>query len=180
MFIPPSPRYVTPAQAKSISATRPGGPSRVGLFLDPADAEIEAALAALTLDVLQVHASAARAASLRSRFGVPVWHAVGIETATDLPGAEPGIDGFLLDAKRPAGSILPGGNARSFDWSLLHDWTAPLPWLLAGGLTPANVAAAIARSGAPAVDVSSGVERHRGVKDPDLIRDFIAAARQAA
>lgn len=177
MFFPPSPRCLTPRQAEAISATCPGGPARVGLFVEPTDAEIEAVLAVLPLDVLQVYAPAARAASLRARFGVPVWHAVGIETEADLPLPEPGIDGFLLDAKPPADSALPGGNAASFDWSLLRGWQAPLPWLLAGGLTPGNVGRALALSGAPGVDVSSGVEQRRGVKDPNLIRAFIAAAR---
>ena len=84
---------------------------------------------------------------------------------------------FLLDAKPPPGASLPGGNAASFDWALLAGRAIPRPWLLAGGLTPDNVADAIAQSGAPGVDVSSGVERARGVKDPARIRAFIQAAR---
>jgi len=84
-----------------------------------------------------------------------------------------------LDAKAPPGSTLPGGNGGAFDWSVLRGCPAPVPWLLAGGLTPGNVAEAIRVSGAPAVDVSSGVESARGVKDPALIRAFIAAAHSA-
>ena len=178
VFFPASPRAVTPAQAAALDAHR-RGPARVGLFVEPSDSDIAGTLAAIRLDVLQVHATAARAAELRNRFGVPVWHVAGVGTADDLPVAAPGVDGLLLDAKAPAGATRPGGNARSFDWSMLQGWTAPLPWLLAGGLTPANVAEAVRMSGAPAVDVSSGVERTRGLKDPSLIKAFVAAARAA-
>jgi phosphoribosylanthranilate isomerase len=180
VFFPPSPRYVTPDQAAALSATRPGGPARVGLFVEPGDAEVAAALDRVKLDALQVYAGPERAAALRSRFGVPVWRAVGVHAPSDLPGEAPGVDALLLDAKPPPGAALPGGNATSFDWSMLRGWTAPLPWLLAGGLTPENVAEAVGAAGAPAVDVSSGVERARGVKDPALIRAFVRAARQAA
>ena len=178
VFFPRSPRAVTPAQAAALAAHR-RGPARVGLFAEPTDADIAATLAAIRLDVLQVHATAARAAELRARFGVPVWHVAGISSAADLPAAAPGVDGLLLDAKAPPGATRPGGNALSFDWSLLQGWAAPLPWLLAGGLTPGNVAEAVRVSGAPAVDVSSGVERTRGVKDVELIKSFVAAAKAA-
>jgi len=179
VFFPPSPRFVTPVQAAAISAIHPGGPARVGLFVDPADDDVEAALDAVELDVLQIYADPARAAALRERFARPVWHAIGIATSSDLP-TDNAVDGYLLDAKPPEGAPLPGGNALRFDWSILRAWTATKPWLLAGGLSPSNVAEAIAVSGALAVDVSSGVERRRGVKDPALIRAFIAAARASA
>ncbi len=178
VFFPPSPRAVTPAQAAALDAHR-HGPARVGLFVEPTDADIADTLAAIALDVLQVHATPRRAAELRSRFGVPVWYVAGVEAAADLPTAQPGIDGLLLDAKAPPGATRPGGNALSFNWSMLQGWAAPLPWLLAGGLTPGNVAEAVRVSGAPAVDVSSGVERTRGVKDAGLIRAFVAAAKAA-
>jgi len=177
VFYPPSPRALTPAQAAALSATRPGGPVRVGLFVDPADEEVEAALAALPLGVLQHHGDPARGRALRARFGLPVWQAVGVAGQADLPDREAGVDGLLLDAKAPADADLPGGNAQRFDWSVLSGWAAPLPWLLAGGLTPENVRKAVETAGAAAVDVSSGVERARGVKDPALIRAFVAAAR---
>jgi phosphoribosylanthranilate isomerase len=176
VFFPPSPRFVTPPRAAALSA-RAGGPRRVGLFVDPSDADIQAALAALPLDVLQVHAPSARAAELRSRFGIPIWRAIGVAERGDLPGAEPGIDAHLIDAKPPPGATRPGGNAISFDWTLTSGWEAKLPWLLAGGLTPDNVAMAIAASEANAVDVSSGVERAKGVKDPALIAAFVATAK---
>ncbi|HEY0202549.1 MAG TPA: phosphoribosylanthranilate isomerase [Acetobacteraceae bacterium] len=176
VFFPPSPRAVTPAQAAALDRHR-RGPARVGLFVDPRDEDVAEVLAALPLDVLQVHASAERAAALRYLFNVPVWHVAGVGTAADLPASAPGVDGLLLDAKAPPGATRPGGNAVAFDWSLLHGWAAPLPWLLAGGLIPDTVAEAVRVSGAPAVDVSSGVERTRGVKDAELIRAFVQAAK---
>ena len=119
------------------------------------------------------------AAAMQARFAIPAWEAVGVSSAADLPLAASGVDGLLLDAKAPSGSVLPGGNARTFDWSVMQGWTAPIPWLLAGGLTPGNVRDAVRISGAPAVDVSSGVERSRGVKDPELIRAFIRNAKSS-
>ncbi len=174
VFFPPSPRHVTPARAAELAA---GPPARVGLFVEPDDFDIESTLAAIDLDVLQVVASASRAAAIRERFGRPVWRAIGVSFAADLPGAMDGADALLLDAKAPSDAARPGGNAQTFDWTILHGWTPPGPWLLAGGLHPGNVAAAIAATGAPAVDVSSGVERAPGVKDPALIEAFLRAAR---
>jgi phosphoribosylanthranilate isomerase len=175
-FFPPSPRFVTAMQAASLSARSPGGPLRVGLFVDPTSDAIAATLDAVRLDVLQLY-GALDLAALRARFGLPVWHAIGIATAADLPRAANGADMLLMEAKAPPEATRPGGNAVSFDWTLLRGWRAPAPWLLAGGLTVDNVAEAIRISGAQAVDVSSGVESARGVKDPALIRRFIANAK---
>ena len=182
VFFPPSPRAVTPEQAGAISASLTGGPRRVGLFVDPGDALVEAALAAAPLDVIQLHGeeTPARVGEIRARFGVPVMKALGIATEADLAQVAeyaPVADRLLLDAKPPPDAVLPGGNAAPFEWRLARLAAIPKPWLLAGGLTPANVAEAIAASGAPGVDVSSGVERARGVKDRGLIRAFIQAAR---
>ncbi len=177
VFAPNSPRAVTPAQAEALSALHPGGPLRVGLFVDPAEQDIEAALEAVPLDVLQLYTDAARAAELRAIFGVAVWRAIAVRAQADLPAAPEPLDGYVLEAPAPPSATLPGGNGARLDPAWLHGWASPLPWLLAGGLTPANVAAAIAASGAPAVDVSSGVERTRGVKDPALIEAFIRAAK---
>jgi phosphoribosylanthranilate isomerase len=182
VFFPPSPRAVTPEQAGAISASLAGGPRRVGLFVDPGDALVEAALAAAPLDVIQLHGeeTPARVGEIRARFGVPVMKALGIATEADLAQVAeyaPVADRLLLDAKPPPDAVLPGGNAAPFEWRLARLAAIPKPWLLAGGLTPANVAEAIAASGAPGVDVSSGVERARGVKDRGLIRAFIQAAR---
>ena len=177
VFFAASPRAVSPAQAAALSARQTGGPLRVGLFVEPTDAEIVAVLGAVRLDVLQLYVAAPRAADIRSKFGLPVWRAVGVTQAADLPAEAGGVDGFVVEPKPPPGATQPGGNATALDWSLLAGWRAPAPWLLAGGLTPGNVAEAIRASNAGAVDVSSGVESRRGVKDPALIAAFVAAAR---
>ncbi|MBV8613084.1 MAG: phosphoribosylanthranilate isomerase [Acetobacteraceae bacterium] len=179
VFFPPSPRHLSPAQAAGLVARAPRGLGRVGLLVEPADADVAAVLDVVGLDALQVYASAARVAALRARFGLPVWHAIGVSTAADLPAGARGADRLVLEARPPEDATRPGGNAARFDWSLLRGWTPPAPWLLAGGLTPENVAGAIRDTGARAVDVSSGVETARGVKDAGLIRTFIAAARSA-
>lgn len=177
VFFPPSPRCVTPSQAARLARRVPAGIGTVGLFVDPADAEVEAVLREVRLGALQIYAASARTAALRARFGLPVWRALGIGASADLPAAAEGADRLVLEAKPPSDSTRPGGNAATFEWPLLRGWRAPAPWLLAGGLTVANVARAIRETGARAVDVSSGVESAPGVKDPALIRAFVAAAR---
>ncbi len=182
VFFPASPRAVTPAQAAALSAAVPGGPRRVGLFVDPSDALLAEVLVALPLDMIQLHGeeTPARCAEIRKEFGRPVMKALGIADAADLDALHayaPAVDYFLLDAKAPPGAALPGGNAAPFDWTLTRGRAIPRPWLLAGGLTPTNVAQAILASGAPGVDVSSGVEASRGVKDPARIAAFVAAAK---
>jgi phosphoribosylanthranilate isomerase len=177
VFFPPSPRFVTPTAAASLSARIDGGPPRVGLFVEPTETGIADVLDQVRLDVLQIYGAREHLAAIRSRFGLPVWGAYGIAAPADLPTDPGGADALVLEAKPPAGADRPGGNAARFDWSILKGWHAPAPWLLAGGLTPDNVATAITQTGATAVDVSSGVEPTRGVKDPDLIRAFIAAAK---
>jgi phosphoribosylanthranilate isomerase len=176
VFFAASPRAVSPTEAAALVA---GVAAPVGLFVSPSDAEVAAVLAEVPLAALQVYAPAERCAAIRIRFGIPVWRAVGIASAADLLTEASGIDALVVEAAPPPGADRPGGNAARFDWSLLKDWPAPLPWLLAGGLTPGNVAKAIHATGAEAVDVSSGVERARGRKDPELIRAFVAAARTA-
>ena len=176
-FFPGSPRCLTPARAAAL--LRPAPPLRVGLFVKPDDAAIAEVLAAAKLDILQIYADAPRAAAIRARFGLPVWRAVGVASAADLPTCDEGLDGFVIESKPPPGATRPGGNAAVFDWSILAGWRAPCPWMLAGGLTPENVAAAIRATGAPAVDVASGVETAPGNKDPALVAAFAAAARAA-
>jgi phosphoribosylanthranilate isomerase len=175
-FFPPSPRYVTPTRAAELSARSPGGPLRVGLFVDPSPEKIAATLDTMPLDILQLYGTLDLAA-LRTRFGLPVWHPVAVANAADLPAVAGGADRLLVEARPPPGATRPGGNAVRFDWSLLCGWDAPAPWILAGGLTVDNIAEAIRVTRASAVDVSSGVEREPGVKDPALIRAFIANAR---
>lgn len=177
VFFPPSPRWVSPTHAALLAARVPASLKTVGLFVDPADAEIEAVLREIPLHALQVYATAPRIAALRTRFEPPIWRALGVGSASDLPAEAGGADRLVLEAKPPQGATRPGGNAVSFDWPLLRGWRAPAPWLLAGGLTVGNVAQAVRETGARAVDVSSGVESAPGVKEPTLIRAFVAAAR---
>jgi phosphoribosylanthranilate isomerase len=177
VFFPPSPRYVPPSVAGHLARRHPEGPPRVGLFVEPTEAMIAEVLAEVDLDILQINGAVAELPRLRTRFGRPIWRAAGVAVPADLPRALNGADALLLDAKPPPHATRPGGNAERFDWTITKSWRAPGPWILAGGLNPGNVATAILLSGAEAVDVSSGVERMRGVKDPELIRAFIDNAR---
>lgn len=177
VFFPPSPRSVTPARARELASRHKDGPPLVGLFVNPTEAMVAEVLAEVRLDILQLYGGADVLPALRARFGLAVWRPVGITTSADLPDRLAGADAFLLEAKPPPGATRPGGNAVSFDWSSTRDWHSPGPWVLAGGLDPQNVSEAIRLSGAVAVDVSSGVERAKGVKDPELIQSFIRNAR---
>lgn len=179
VFFARSPRHVTAAQA-ALLAKRAEGLPLVGLFVDPADEEIERVLESVELKALQVYGRSIDAAALDARFRLPVWRAVGVAALDDLPREAGGAEQLVIEAKPPRDATRPGGNATAFDWRILSGWQAPAPWLLAGGLTPENVAEAIRVSGARAVDVSSGVESAPGVKDPALIRAFIRSARSAA
>lgn len=184
VFFPKSPRHVTVAQAAALAAGAPDGLARVGLFVDADDALLDQVLAEVPLDILQLHGreTPARVAELRARHGLPVMKAVGIASKDDLPGLwDYGLvaDMLLVDAKPAPDADLPGGNGLAFDWRLLVGQHFLKPWMLAGGLTPGNVAEAIRLTGARAVDVSSGVESAPGVKDAGLIRDFVAAAAGA-
>jgi phosphoribosylanthranilate isomerase len=184
-FYPPSPRSVVPSQAAALARRLPPAIAPVGLFVDATDDTIQGVLDEVPLRLLQLHGEETpeRCAALRNRFGVPVMKVLGIASEDDfalLDAYARVVDRFLLDAKPPVGASLPGGNATAFDWRLLAGRSIPKPWMLAGGLTALNVADAIRASGAPGVDVSSGVERVRGMKDPVLIRAFVTAALSAA
>ena len=183
-FYPPSPRSVTPDQAAALAAAAPQHLCKVGLFVNVEDETIAKTLASVPLDMLQLHGgeSPARVAQIKARFGLPVMKVVKIAERADLAVAEPYFrvaDRLLFDAKPPKEmtGALPGGNALAFDWQLLADKTWPLPWMLSGGLDPGNVAEAARISGARAVDVSSGIEDRPGLKNPDKIRAFLAAAK---
>lgn len=181
VFFPKSPRAILPAQAAALAAEVPPGVARVGLFVDPGDALLDTTLAGAPLDLIQLHGaeSPARVSQIKSRFGLPVMKAVGIAGPQDLDALWDYAlvaDMLLVDAKPPKDAVLPGGNGLAFDWRLLVGRKWLKPWLLAGGLTPANVAEAIRLTGAPGVDVSSGVETAPGMKDAALIRDFIREA----
>lgn len=182
VFFPPSPRNVTPERAAELVEFTPGEVTKVGLFVDPDDAMLDSVLTRVRLDLLQLHGSESpeRIEAIRLEYGLPVMKVLSVAEAADLAAAEPYLavsDRLLFDAKPPKGATLPGGNAVSFDWSILSGRKWGLPWMLAGGLTPANVAEAVRITGAPAVDVSSGVESAPGVKDPAKILAFIKAAR---
>lgn len=179
VFFPPSPRYVTPMAAMALSARRVAGPPRVGLFVEPTVAMIAQVLDTVQLDALQIYGAIDDLGMIRQRFGLPIWRAVAVDKVSDLPTHPQHAERLVLEAKPPPGASRPGGNATTFDWPVLKGWTAPTPWILAGGLTPDNVARAIQVTGAEAVDVSSGVESGKGIKDPALIRAFIAAAKSA-
>ncbi len=182
VFFAPSPRAVTAGQAADMFDGLPGVVGRVGLFVDPDDALLDHVLSHVRLDLIQFHGSEspARVDAVWREYAVPVMKALGVSSAADLAAAEAYVDHadrLLLDAKPPPGADRPGGHAAAFDWSILQGWAAPLPWMLAGGLTPDTVAEALRRTRAPGVDVSSGVERARGVKDAALIARFCEAVR---
>jgi phosphoribosylanthranilate isomerase len=184
VFYPPSPRAVSAEEAAQLARRVPAHIAKVGLFVDPSDDEIAARLAACPLDLLQLHGreTPARVAQIRARFGRPVMKAVPVAGPEDVSGADQYAragDRLLFDAKPPKAmtNALPGGNALSFDWKLLAGRRWPVPWILSGGLDADNVAAAIAASGAAAVDVSSGVEERRGVKSPAKITRFLEVVR---
>ncbi len=178
VFAPASPRAVTAAQAAALSARLHGGPARVGLFVDPDDDTMNRVLDTLPLDALQLYAPPGRCAAIATRSGLPVWRSIPITTHADLPQT-PDADAWVIEPRPPAGAARPGGLGRAMDWTLLRGWHTHHPWLLAGGLNPTNVAQAIAQSGARAVDVSSGVESRPGVKEAQMIREFISQAKQA-
>lgn len=184
VFYPPSPRHVTLADARWMAAALPEGLPLVALTVDATDAEIEAILEAVPIAMLQLHGAETpeRAAALRERFRLPVMKAVGVSEEGDLEGLPAyagAVDMLLIDARPPEGAEIPGGNGVAFDWRLVRDVAFPAPWMLAGGLTPENVAEAIRLTGAERVDVSSGVEKARGVKDPARIAAFVKAAQAA-
>jgi len=181
VFFAGSPRNVTPADAARLAAAVPPGVAKVALTVDADDAALERIMACVPLDMLQLHGheSVARVAAVRARFGLPVMKAVGVAGAADLADlAEYGrvADQILVDAK-PARGALPGGNGLAFDWRLIAGRRWPVPWMLAGGLTAANVAEALRLTGARQVDVSSGVECAPGVKDAAMIAAFVKAAK---
>lgn len=182
VFYPPSPRAVSPARAAALCAAIPAPVQRVGLFVDPDDAAIGAALDAAPLDMLQLHGheNPRRVADVRARFGLPVIKAVAVaapEDALVAAGYETDADMLLFDAKPPRReAALPGGNGLAFDWRLIAGRQWRLPWMLSGGLRAALLPEAVRASGAEAVDVSSGVERAPGDKDPDKIAEFLRVA----
>lgn len=184
VFYPPSPRHLSLDDAKWIAKGLTDGFPLAALTVDATDADFAAILEAIPIDLFQLHGSESpeRASEIRETFGRPVMKAVGVSEEGDLDGLADyagAVDMFLIDARPPRGATLPGGNGVSFDWSLIEGRRWPAPWMLAGGLTPENVAEAVRLTGAEWVDVSSGVERVRGVKDPAKVAAFVRAATGA-
>jgi len=174
---PRSPRHVASNDVlKALGGRVPKGVIRTGLFVDPDDALLDERLATGAIDLLQLHGEETpeRVAAIKARTGKAVMKVIKVGEASDI---ERGITAYAGVADRlmfdVAGGALPGGNATAFDWTFLSGRTVPLPWLLAGGLTPDNVAEAVRVTGARTVDVSSGVESSRGVKSVELIRAFL-------
>lgn len=176
VFYPPSPRYIAMDQARQLPDYKNQGLLRVGLFVKPTLDDIKAVLDKINLDILQLYTSLEIAQKIRDEFGIPVWLAKGVQTVSDLP-TNCSVDGLVIEAPSNQSDSRPGGNGRAFDWQLTSGWHSPKPWLLAGGLTPENVTQAIQQSGTQAVDVSSGVERQKGEKDPSLIKQFVKNIR---
>jgi len=181
VFFAKSPRHLTVAAARPLLLAVPEGLAKVALTVDADDAALDAIVAALPIDMLQLHGheSPERVAQVRARYGLPVMKAVGVADAGDLAAVfEYSLvaDQVLIDAKPPKGAAIPGGNGLAFDWRLLAGRRWLRPWMLAGGLTPENVAEAIRLTGARQVDVSSGVESAPGVKGAGGIAGFVAAA----
>ena len=182
VFFPPSPRALAPHRAAELATIIPASIGKVGLFVDASDAEIDAVVSQVTLDMLQLHGAEGpeRVSELRARTGLRVMKAVSVAASADIeraPAYYGNADWLMFDAKPPkdVAGALPGGNALAFDWLLLKGWDFPLPWMLAGGLDAGNVAEAVRLSGARYVDTSSGVEDSPGVKNPDRIREFLSA-----
>jgi len=183
VFFAKSPRNLTIAEARALTLAAPPGLAKVALVVNADDATLDAITEAMPLDMLQLHGheSPDRVAEIRSRYGLPVMKAVGVADEGDLAAVfdySLVADQLLIDAKPPKNADLPGGNGLSFDWRLVAQRRWLRPWMLAGGLTPENVAQAIRLTNARQVDVSSGVESAPGVKDPARIAAFVKAATQ--
>jgi phosphoribosylanthranilate isomerase len=184
VFFARSPRNVTPeAAARLAEPARARGVKVVAVTVDATDAELDAIAGALRPDFIQLHGreTPGRAREIKARTGSGAIKAIPVAEASDLAAARDfdGVaDHLMFDAKAPAGAALPGGNGAAFDWDILKGLRLQRPWLLAGGLDPWNVGEAVRRSGAPMLDVSSGVERGAGLKDPALIAAFLDAVRK--
>jgi phosphoribosylanthranilate isomerase len=184
VFFPPSPRHLGYDAARALGARVKGRAEKVALSVDADDAMLAAAVEALQPDALQLHGNEtpARVATIKQRFGLPVMKAIAIEARGDLAAIADYVgvaDRLLFDARAPSEATRPGGLGKAFDWRLLENLDPGIPFMLSGGLDAGNVAEALRITRARSVDVSSGVERSPGEKDPDKIRAFVRAARAA-
>ncbi|WP_374468059.1 phosphoribosylanthranilate isomerase [Phenylobacterium sp.] len=184
VFFPKSPRNIGPDAARRLAEPVRNRARVVALLVDPTDAQVDEVAQGLRPDLIQLHGaeSPARVREVAARSGAGIVKAVPVSEAGDLAPAldyEPVVEHLMFDTRPPKGSATPGGTGHSFDWTLLSGRRFKRPWFLAGGLDPWNVREAVETSGAPMVDVSSGVERGPGLKDPALITAFLDAARRA-
>lgn len=180
VFFEKSPRNVSFDTARDLAVRVPAGVAKVALVVDADDGFLDALTAAVPLDMLQLHGAEtpARVQEVKARYGLPVMKAVGVagpEDLADLDAYGRVVDQILVDTKPPKGADRPGGNGAVFDWSLIAGRRWPVPWMLAGGLTPGNVAQAVAQTGARQIDLSSALETAPGQKDAVLMQDFMAA-----
>lgn len=185
VFFARSPRNLSLEMARNLAARVEGRARTVALTVDADDRMLDAIVEALAPDVLQLHGAETpeRVAAVRAQAGRPVMKAIGVAERSDVARAaayEGHADTILFDAKPPRGAVLPGGNGRAFDWTVLGDLAPSLRWMLSGGLHAGNIADALDVTRAPRVDVSSGVETAPGIKDPQRIRDFVAAVRRVS
>jgi phosphoribosylanthranilate isomerase len=182
VFFPPSPRHLSLETARDLGRQAKGRAVKVALTVDADDATLENIAETLQPDLLQLHGNEtiARVRDIKAKFKLPVMKVLAVETAADLaglPGYASVADRILFDARAPKGATRPGGLGAVFDWHVLENLDLKLPFMVSGGLTADNVAEAVGVTRAGGVDVSSGVERAPGVKDPEMIRSFIRAAR---
>ena len=182
VFFPKSPRHLSVEEACALAEATPVGILKVALTVDATDAFLDQLTENVPLDMLQLHGreTPVRVAQIKSRYGLSVIKAVGVAQAGDLIKIDDYAavcDQLLIDAKPPVDGVLPGGNGLAFDWRLIADRKWPLPWMLAGGLTPETVPVALKVTGAQQLDVSSGVETAPGVKNAALMSAFMAAAQ---
>ena len=184
VFFDPSPRNLSVAAARALGVQVKSRARKVALSVDASDDLLAASIEALKPDMLQLHGKETpeRVVAVRTRFGIPVMKAIPVESRDDLSPIRlytKVADWILFDARAPREATRPGGLGKTFDWRLLQNLELSVPYMLSGGLDAGNVAEALHITRAPAVDVSSGVERETGVKDPEKIRAFIRAARLA-
>jgi phosphoribosylanthranilate isomerase len=182
VFFPPSPRHISLETARELGKQAKGSATKVALTVDTDDATLANIVEALQPDILQLHGreTVARLRDLKQIFGLPVMKAIAVESPADLaplPGYAAVADRILFDARPPQEATRPGGLGAVFDWHVLEHLDLKLPFMVSGGLHAGNVAEAVRVTRAGGVDVSSGVERMPGVKDPEMIRNFIRAAR---
>jgi phosphoribosylanthranilate isomerase len=184
VFFPPSPRHLGLEAARRLGEQAAGRAGQVALTVDATDEALLDIVNALKPDMLQLHGkeTTERVVAVRTRFGLPVMKALPIAERADLSPVriyEKVADRLIFDARPPKDATRPGGLGRPFDWTLLNDVRCAVPFMLSGGLDAGNVAEALRITRAPGVDVSSGVERAPGEKDPDKIREFVRVARAA-